>query len=45
MFFPNTKSFIKIIKTNKFEIQDVEKAMFKVFNTFENEVIISAIKK
>ena len=45
MFFPNRKSFIKIIKTNRFEIKDVGKAIFKVFNTFENEVIISAIKK
>ena len=45
MFFPNRKSFIKIIKNNGFEIKDVGKAMFKIFNTFENEVIISAIKK
>ena len=45
MFFPNKSNFIKIIKSCGFEVKDVGYAMFKVFNSFENEIIISAVKK
>ena len=45
MFFPNKSNFIKIIKSCGFEVKDVGRAMFKIFNTFENEIIISAVKK
>ena len=44
MFFPSKDKFIEIIKKNGFEINDIGRAMFKIFDTFEDEIIISATK-
>ena len=45
MFFPKRKEFIKMIKSNGFKINDIGLSSFKVFNSFEKEVIISATKE
>ena len=45
MFFPKKKEFIDIVKMSGFEINDIGLSSFKVFNSFEKEVIISATKK
>ena len=45
MYFPTRSVFIKIIKRNGFKINDIGRAMFKIFNTKEDEIIISATKK
>ena len=34
MFFPSKDKFIEIIKKNGFEINDIGRAMFKIFDTF-----------
>ena len=45
MFFPKKNDFIQIIKKNGFQVNDVGRAMFKIFDTSEDEIIISATKK
>ena len=45
MFFPKKKEFLKLVKLSGFEINDIGLSNFKIFNTFEKEVIISATKK
>jgi len=45
MFFPkNQKKFVKMLKNNNFIINDIGNCNFKVFNTFEKEIIICATK-
>ena len=45
MFFPKSvKKFAKLVKNSGFKINDIGKANFKVFSSFENEIIISATK-
>ena len=44
MFFPKKKEFIGMIKNNGFRIDDVGYLNFKIFSTFEKEIIISATK-
>ena len=43
MFFPEKKEFINMVKDNGFKIDDGF-SNFKIFSTFEKEIIISAIK-
>jgi hypothetical protein len=45
MYFPTKNEFKSLIEKEGFEINDIGRAMFKLFDTFENEVIISATKK
>lgn len=45
MYFPTKNDFKNIIKKNGFKINDIGRAMFKIFDTKEDEVIISATKK
>ena len=45
MYFPTRSVFIKIIKRNGFKINDIGRAMFKIFDSKEDEIIISATKK
>lgn len=45
MFFPRKNDFIKIIKKSGFQVNNVGRAMFKIFDTSEDEIIISATKK
>ena len=45
MYFPTKNEFKNLIEKEGFEINDIGRAMFKLFDTFENEVIISATKK
>ena len=45
MYFPTKGKFKSLIEKEGFEINDVGRAMFKLFETFEDEVIISATKK
>ena len=44
MFFPEKKEFINMVKDNGFKIDDVGFSNFKIFSTFEKEIIISATK-
>lgn len=44
MFFPKKKEFINMITKSGFRVDDVGFLNFKIFNTFEKEVIISATK-
>ena len=44
MFFPKKKEFINMIKNNGFRVDDVGFLNFKIFSTFEKEIIISATK-
>ena len=44
MFFPRKKEFINMIIKNGFRVDDIGYSNFKIFNTFEKEVIISATK-
>ena len=44
MYFPTKNDFKNIIKKNGFKINDIGRAMFKIFDTKEDEVIISATK-
>tara|TARA_B100001250_G_scaffold408006_1_gene429661 strand:- start:1598 stop:2275 length:678 start_codon:yes stop_codon:yes gene_type:complete len=45
MFFPSTiYKFSKLVKNSGFKINDIGKSNFKIFSTFENEIIISATK-
>lgn len=45
MFFPKKKEFINMVKSIGFKINDVGLSSFRVFRTFEKEIIISATKK
>ncbi len=45
MFFPKKKEFVNMIKSSGFVINDVGLSSFKVFSTFEKEIIVSATKK
>jgi len=45
MFFPKLSTFINIVNQTGFKINDIGKSMFKLFDTYENETIISATKK
>ena len=45
MYFPTKNDFKNIIKKNGFKINDIGRAMLKIFDTKEDEVIISATKK
>ena len=44
MFFPKKKEFIDMMKSSGFKINDIGLSSFKVFSTFEKEIIISATK-
>jgi 2-polyprenyl-3-methyl-5-hydroxy-6-metoxy-1,4-benzoquinol methylase len=45
MYFPTKKKFKNLIENAGFEINDIGRAMFKLFETSEDEVIISATKR
>ena len=45
MFFPKKNEFINMVKSSGFKIKDIGISNFKVFNTFENEIILSVTKK
>ena len=44
MFFPNRNEFIEMIKNSGFKICDIGYSNFKVFGSYEKEIIISAVK-
>ena len=44
MFFPKKIEFVQLIKSKGFKINDIGLSNFKVFKSFEKEVIISATK-
>ena len=44
MFFPNRNEFINIINNCGFKICDIGYSNFKVFGSYEKEIIISAVK-
>jgi cyclopropane fatty-acyl-phospholipid synthase-like methyltransferase len=44
MFFPQKKEFILMVKKSGFKIDDIGYLNFKIFNSFEKELIISATK-
>ena len=44
MFFPNRNEFIDIINNCGFKICDIGYSNFKVFGSYEKEIIISAVK-
>ena len=44
MFFPNRNEFIEMIKNSGFKICDIGYSNFKVFNSYEKEIIISPEK-
>ena len=45
MYFPTKNKFKSLVEKEGFEINDTGRAMFKLFDTFEDEVIISATRK
>ena len=45
MYFPKKEDFLNLVSKNGFKIVDVGRSMFKLFNSFEDEVIVCAIKK
>ena len=45
MYFPKKREFVNMVSESGFKIKDIGESYFKIFNTYEKEVIISAVKK